>query len=141
MAGNGLVQRAAELGEFALASNEPFTGFITLAFRSPQDAYRRSSDFFFSQLPPLKVSTLSYQNGGRAEICRKKHPAPGNIKRAQSLSPHRDVSLPHSSLISQNAADKVFEKGQGTTGERMRLHRRVGRAKLIGYRSEQKNHR
>ena len=50
MAGNGLVQRAAELSEFALASNEPFAGFITLAFRRPQDAYRRSSDFFLSQI-------------------------------------------------------------------------------------------
>ena len=50
VAGNGLVQRAAELSEFTLASNEPFAGYIMLAFRRPQDAYRRSSDFFLSQI-------------------------------------------------------------------------------------------
>ena len=37
MAGNRLVQRAAELSEFALASNEPFAGFIMLAFRMPEE--------------------------------------------------------------------------------------------------------
>jgi hypothetical protein len=76
MAGNGAIQRAAKLRKFALASDEPLTRLMTLAFSRPQDAYRRAPDFLLGQIAiPPKVSTLSYQNGGRAENRRSSAPA------------------------------------------------------------------
>jgi hypothetical protein len=50
MVGSDFVERDAELSKFALASHEPVTGIMTLAFRGPQDTYRRSADFFLSQM-------------------------------------------------------------------------------------------
>jgi hypothetical protein len=50
VAGSDFIERGAELRKFALATDEPLASFLTLAFGEPQDAYRRSADFFLSQM-------------------------------------------------------------------------------------------
>lgn len=61
MTGRYFVERDTELRKFALASDEPFARCRTLAFSGPEDAYRRSADFFLSQviIPLSLYSQLS----------------------------------------------------------------------------------
>lgn len=67
MAGSDFVERGAELPKFALATDEPLASFVTLAFSGPQDAYRRSADFFLSQkaIPLESVLSVSKMAGER----------------------------------------------------------------------------
>jgi hypothetical protein len=69
IAGNGVIERAAELRKFALASDEPFARHRTLAFSRPEEAYRRSADFFLSQMViPLKclLSVSKWRASGKS---------------------------------------------------------------------------
>jgi hypothetical protein len=63
------VERDTELRKFALASDEPFARHRTLAFSRPEEAYRRSADFFLSQMViPLKclLSVSKWRASGKS---------------------------------------------------------------------------